>query len=127
MATKGEVDFMNHRHMSIDVVPAILPLVLVACPLAASEFRPVVVRTDAECYSNPPRRYAADKMIDGDLGSYACLPGRQPHGKGPDGLPAPRGAAGDRHLRFGPGIGAARPPGCVSWRATRGSMCWRRT
>ena len=49
MATIGKVDFMNHRHLSIDVVPAILPLVLVACPLAAAEFRPVAVRTDAEC------------------------------------------------------------------------------
>ena len=29
--------------------------------------------TDAECYSNPPGKYAAEKMIDGDLGTYACL------------------------------------------------------
>ena len=72
-ATTGEVDFMNHRHMSIDVVQAILSLVLFACPLAAAEFRPVAVWTDAECYSNPPGKYAAEKMIDGDLGTYACL------------------------------------------------------
>jgi hypothetical protein len=64
---------MNHRHTSIDVVPAILSLVLVACPLGAAEFRPVAVWTDAECYSNPPGKYAAEKMIDGDLGTYACL------------------------------------------------------
>ena len=73
MATIGKVDFMNHRHLSIDVVPAILPLVLVACPLAAAELRPAAVWTDAECYSKPPEKYAADKMIDGDLGTYACL------------------------------------------------------
>ena len=64
---------MNHRHMSIDVVQAILSLVLFACPLGAAEFRPVAVWTDAECYSNPPGKYAAEKMIDGDLGTYACL------------------------------------------------------
>ena len=50
-----------------------MPLILVACPLAAAEFRPVAVWTDAQWYPNPPGRYAPGKMIDGDLGSYACL------------------------------------------------------
>ncbi len=39
---------------------------------AAAEFRPVAVRTDAECFTNPPGKYAAGKMIDGDLGPCAC-------------------------------------------------------
>ena len=55
------------------VVQAVLSLVLFACPLAAAEFRPVAVWTDAECFSKPPGKYAAEKMIDGDLGTYACL------------------------------------------------------
>jgi len=59
--------------MSIDIVQGILVLVLFSCPLGAVEFRPVGVWTDAECYSNPPGKYAAEKMIDGDLGTYACL------------------------------------------------------
>jgi hypothetical protein len=45
---------MNRNNVRIDVVEAFLPLVLVACPLGAAEFRPVAVWTDAECYSNPP-------------------------------------------------------------------------
>ena len=53
---------MNRRKISIAVVQASLPLMLVACPLAAAEFRPVAVRADAECYSNPLGKYAADKM-----------------------------------------------------------------
>lgn len=60
-----------------NVVPPILLLVLLlvpwACPLAATEFRPVAVWTDAECFATPPGKYAAPRMIDGDLGSYACL------------------------------------------------------
>lgn len=48
-------------------------LVLCAWPLSGAEFRPVAVWTDAECYATPPGRYAVDRMIDGDLGSYACL------------------------------------------------------
>ncbi len=51
----------------------VLPLVLAAGPLAATEFRPVGVWTDAEWYPNPPGKYAPAKMIDGDLGTYACL------------------------------------------------------
>ena len=49
-----EMEFMYQRHMSIDVVQPILVLVLITCPLARVEFRPVAVWTDAECYSNPP-------------------------------------------------------------------------
>lgn len=64
---------MNRRKISIAVVQASLSLILVAGPLGAVEFRPVAVRTDAECYSNPPGKHAADKMIDNDLGTYACL------------------------------------------------------
>ncbi|MCY2990581.1 MAG: hypothetical protein NTY19_22290 [Planctomycetota bacterium] len=60
---------MNRRNVSIHVVQDILSLVLVACPLGAAEFRPVAVWTDAECYSNPSGKYAAEKMIDGDLGT----------------------------------------------------------
>lgn len=55
------------------LIQAVVLLVISACPLAAAEFRPVAVWTGAECYSNPPGKYAAEKMIDGDLGSYACL------------------------------------------------------
>jgi hypothetical protein len=51
----------------------VLSLVLSACPLPAAEFRPVAVWTDAECFPTPPGRYAAERMIDGDLGTYACL------------------------------------------------------
>lgn len=64
---------MNHDNMRRDFVLVVLLQVLLACPLAAAEFRPVAVWTDAECYSNPPGKYAAEKMIDGDLGTYACL------------------------------------------------------
>jgi len=64
--------------------PAVVAWLLVACPLAAAEFRPVAVWTAAECYPNPPGKYAPGKMIDGDLGSYACLlddtrTGKDPH------------------------------------------------
>lgn len=45
---------------------------LSVCSLAA-EFRPVAVTTDAEWFADPPGKYAAEKMIDGDLGTYACL------------------------------------------------------
>lgn len=46
---------------------------LLSCPLVAAEFRPVAVWTDAEWYPNPPGKYAPGRMIDGDLGTYACL------------------------------------------------------
>jgi mono/diheme cytochrome c family protein len=45
----------------------------VAFAATAAEFRPVAVWTDADCYTNPPGKYAATKMIDGDGGTYACL------------------------------------------------------
>jgi hypothetical protein len=45
-------------------------ILLLACSVTASEFRPVSVWTDAECFSN---KFASVKMIDGDLGTYACL------------------------------------------------------
>ena len=64
---------MNRNNARIDVVQAVLSLVLFTCPLAAAEYRPAAVWTDAECYSNPPGKYAADRMVDGDLGTYACL------------------------------------------------------
>ena len=54
-------------------IQAVVLLILFACPLAAAEFQPVSVWTDAEWYPNPPGRYAPGKMIDGDLGTYACL------------------------------------------------------
>lgn len=50
-----------------------LTLALSASPLAAAEFRPTAVWTSADCYPNPPGKYAAERMIDGDLASYACL------------------------------------------------------
>ncbi|MCE5324777.1 MAG: hypothetical protein LLG01_00025, partial [Planctomycetaceae bacterium] len=59
--------------MNMKAIQAVLTLVLSACPLSAAEFRPVAVWTDAECYSIPPGKYAAGRMIDGDLGTYACL------------------------------------------------------
>jgi len=54
-------------------VQLVLSLVLFVWPLAAAEFRPVAVWTDAEWYPKPPGKYAPEKMIDGDLGTYACL------------------------------------------------------
>jgi len=57
----------------LKVAQLVLSLVLFACPLAAAEFRPVAVWTDAEWFPNPPGKYAVGKMIDGDLGTYACL------------------------------------------------------
>ena len=59
--------------MKTIVVQTVLALVGFVGPLAAAEFRPVAVWTDAECFSNPPGKYAVGKMIDGDLGTYACL------------------------------------------------------
>ncbi len=59
--------------MKTKVVQLALSLLLSACPLAAAEFRPVAVWTDAEWFSTSAGKYAAAKMIDGDLGSYACL------------------------------------------------------
>lgn len=55
------------------VILSVLTLVLSASRLIAAEFRPVAVWTDADCYTNPPGKYAAARMIDGDLGTYACL------------------------------------------------------
>jgi mono/diheme cytochrome c family protein len=59
--------------MNMKALQAVLSLVLSACPLSAAEFRPVAVWTEAECYATPPGKYAAGRMIDGDLGTYACL------------------------------------------------------
>ena len=59
--------------MRMKIILLALSLVLSVCPLSAAEFRPVAVWTDAECYTNPPGKYAVEKMIDGDLGTYACL------------------------------------------------------
>jgi hypothetical protein len=56
-----------------NAVLPVLSLVLSVCPLAAAEFRPVAVWTEAECFSNPPGKYAVERMVDGDLGTYACL------------------------------------------------------
>ena len=52
---------------------SVLSLVVFACPLTAAEFRPVAVWTDAKWFAFPQEKYAAGKMIDGDLGTYACL------------------------------------------------------
>lgn len=52
---------------------AVVLSVLFACSLQAAEFRPVAVWTDADCYPKPPGKYAAERMIDADLASYACL------------------------------------------------------
>jgi hypothetical protein len=59
--------------MKTKVAHALLFLLLSAGPLAAAEFRPVAVWTSAECYATPPGKYAAERMIDGQLGTYACL------------------------------------------------------
>ncbi|HNX34522.1 MAG TPA: hypothetical protein PKM57_07835 [Kiritimatiellia bacterium] len=59
--------------MRTKVILCALPLFLSVSPLRAAEFRPLAVWTDTECYTNPPGKYAAGKMIDGDLGTYACL------------------------------------------------------
>ncbi|MBQ6106628.1 MAG: hypothetical protein IJK97_00340, partial [Thermoguttaceae bacterium] len=39
----------------------------------AAEFKPVSVWTADDVYPNPPGRYAIERMIDGDLGTYACI------------------------------------------------------
>lgn len=39
----------------------------------AAEFKPVSVWTADEVFPNPPGRYAIERMIDGDLGTYACI------------------------------------------------------
>jgi hypothetical protein len=59
--------------MRISFTQPVLALAVTALAAAAAEFQPVAVWTDAACYSNPPGKYAAAKMIDGDLGTYACL------------------------------------------------------
>lgn len=59
--------------MKAKFVQSAVLLVLAASPLSAAEFRPVAVWTDAEWFADPPGKYAAGKMIDGDLGTYACL------------------------------------------------------
>ena len=59
--------------MKANAVRIVLSVGLSVCSLSAAEFRPVAVWTDAECYPNPPGKYAVAKMIDGDLGTYACL------------------------------------------------------
>jgi len=59
--------------MRTKVAQPLLWMALSACPLAAAEFRPTAVWTDAECYTNPPGKYAVGRMIDGDLDTYACL------------------------------------------------------
>ncbi len=61
------------RMRNTKLVPFLLLLILSVGSLSAAEFRPVAVWTEAECYATPPGRYAAERMIDGDLGSYACL------------------------------------------------------
>ena len=42
----------------------------VALCASAAEFRPVAVTSASETYG---ARYAAEKMIDGDLATYACF------------------------------------------------------
>src|SRR5512145_1619700 len=61
------------NRMRTRAVQVVLSLVLLACPLSAAEFRPVAVWTDGEWFSDPPGKHAPGKMIDGDLGTYACL------------------------------------------------------
>ncbi|MBN2292413.1 MAG: hypothetical protein JXM70_08310 [Pirellulales bacterium] len=58
------------RKMKRTFVQAVVSLVLSIFPVAAAEFRPVAVWTAAECFS---KKYAAERMIDGDRGTYACL------------------------------------------------------
>lgn len=50
-----------------------LSLMLYAQSVPSAEFRPTAVWTDAECFPHPPGKYSPAKMIDGDLGTYACL------------------------------------------------------
>ena len=92
--------------LNTKLVPLLLLLVLPVSSVSAAEFRPVAVWTEAECYATPPGRYAAERMIDGDLGSYACLlddsrTGSKQHG----GLAAQGGATGDGDVRIGSGGG----------------------
>lgn len=49
---------------------AILAVLAAALGVAAAEFRPVAVTTATETYG---ARYAAGKMVDGDLATYACF------------------------------------------------------
>lgn len=58
---------------AVKIFDAWIPATLCALGLSAAEFRPAAVWTDAEYFPNPPGKYATAKMIDGDLGSYACL------------------------------------------------------
>jgi len=59
--------------MKTKAIQTIVLLASLVCPLAAAEFRPVAVWTDAEWFPTPPGGYAPERMIDGDLGTYACL------------------------------------------------------
>lgn len=61
------------KKMKTTFVSVLLSLTLFAGTLSAAEFRPAGVWTDAECFADPPGRYAAERMIDGDRGTYACL------------------------------------------------------
>ena len=51
---------------------AFLTALVAALGAAAAEFRPAAVTSATETYG---ARYAAEKMIDGDLATYACPQG----------------------------------------------------
>ena len=57
-----------------------------ACVAGAAEFRPVAVRTAPGTEAFSPA-YAAEKMLDGDLGTYACLLDDSRDGTNPKAIP----------------------------------------
>ena len=82
---------------------AILAVLAAALGVAAAEFRPVAVTTATETYG---ARYAAGKMVDGDLATYACFQDDSRDGK--DAKTDPPLAAAPVTCSFVLDLGAAR-------------------
>ena len=78
-------------------------ILIAASAALAAEFRPVAVTSASETYS---ARYAADKMIDGDLATYACFQDDSRDGK--DAKTDPPLAAAPVTCSFVLDLGAAR-------------------
>ena len=78
-------------------------ILIAASAALAAEFRPVAVTSASETYS---ARYAADKMIDGDLATYACFQDDTRNGK--DAKTDPPLAAAPVTCSFVLDLGAAR-------------------
>lgn len=55
------------------VLPMVASWAFPVTPSPAADFQPVAIWTEAEAFPTPDASYAVEKMIDGDLGSYACL------------------------------------------------------